>query len=49
MSIVCTFSAIALITGAINGILQTSLYHYAKTGDAGRFIDTGLARNAFPS
>ncbi len=42
------FATIALLTGAVNGIFQTSLYHFAKTGDAGPFIDTELAKNAFP-
>lgn len=46
---VVAFGALALITGAINGIFQASLYHYANTGDAGRFIDNNLARNAFPT
>ncbi|MGK7943267.1 MAG: DUF6159 family protein [Microcystaceae cyanobacterium] len=46
---IISFGAIALLTGAINGIFQASLYHYATTGDAGRFIDNDLARNAFPS
>lgn len=46
---IVAFGAIALITGAINGVFQASLYHYATTGDAGRFIDNDLARNAFPS
>lgn len=46
---VVAFSSLVLITGAINGIFQASLYHYAKTGDAGRFIDNQLARNAFPT
>jgi hypothetical protein len=46
---VVAFGALALITGAINGVFQASLYHYAQTGDAGRFIDNDLARNAFPT
>lgn len=46
---VVAFSAITLLTGAINGIFQASLYQYATTGNAGRFIDNSLARNAFPS
>lgn len=38
---------IGLFQGAVNGIFRASLYEYAKTGDAGRFIDTELARDAF--
>lgn len=38
---------IGLLNGAVNGIFQTSLYHFASTGDAGPFIDTDLAREAF--
>ncbi|MGB3491649.1 MAG: DUF6159 family protein [Elainellaceae cyanobacterium] len=46
---IATFGALSLMTGAINGIFQASLYHYAVTGHAGRFIDNHLARNAFPT
>ena len=46
--LVLGFATIALLTGAVNGIFQTSLYHFATTGDAGPFIDTELAKNAFP-
>lgn len=46
---VVVFSAVALITGAVNGVFQASLYQYATTGHAGRFIDNDLARNAFPT
>ncbi len=45
---VVAFSALTLLTGAINGIFQASLYQYATTGNAGRFLDNSLARNAFP-
>jgi hypothetical protein len=38
---------LGLISGAINGIFQASLFNYALTGDAGAFIDTQLAANAF--
>lgn len=40
-------AALSLINGAINGVFQASLYQYATTGDAGAFIDTALAREAF--
>ena len=40
---------ISLLNGAVNGIFQASMYHYAKTGDAGPFIDNQLAREAFRS
>ncbi len=46
---VVAFSAVTLLTGAINGVFQASLYQYATTGNAGRFIDTALARDAFPN
>lgn len=45
---IVSFTIFALINGAINGVFQASLYHYATTGDAGRFIENDLARNAFP-
>ena len=45
--LVLGFATIALLTGAVNGIFQTSLYHFATTGDAGPFIDTEAAREAF--
>lgn len=45
---ILSFAVLALIDGAINGVFQASLYHYATTGDAGRFIENDLARNAFP-
>ncbi len=45
--IILGFVFLSLITGAINGIFQASLYQYATTGDAGKLIDTQLARNAF--
>jgi len=40
---------VALLNGAVNGIFQASLYHFANTGDAGPFIDTKLAQEAFRS
>lgn len=42
-------TVINLLYGAVNGIFQTSLYHYALTGDAGPFIDIELAKTAFQS
>jgi hypothetical protein len=44
---ITSFVAISLISGAINCIFQASLYHFAITGNAGRFIDNDLARSAF--
>lgn len=38
---------LGLMQGAVNGIFQASLYKYATTGDAGPYIDTELAREAF--
>jgi hypothetical protein len=38
-----------LLYGAVNGIFQASLYHFAVTGNAGPFIDTQLAEEAFQS
>ena len=38
---------VGLLNGAVNGIFQASLYRFATTGNAGPFIDTGLARDAF--
>ena len=40
---------VSLLNGAVNGIFQASMYHYATTGNAGPFIDTELARQAFQS
>jgi len=40
---------IALLNSAVNGIFQASLYNFATTGDAGPFIDTELAKEAFTS
>ena len=40
---------ISLLNGAVNGIFQASMYNYATTGDAGPFIDSDLAREAFQS
>jgi hypothetical protein len=38
-----------LLYGAVNGLFQASLYHFAVTGSAGPFIDTKLAEAAFQS
>lgn len=38
-----------LLYGAVNGIFQASLYHFAVTGSAEPFIDTQLAEEAFRS
>ena len=40
---------VRLLHGAVNGIFQASMYHCATTGDAGPFIDSELAREAFQS
>ncbi|MCS7070661.1 MAG: DUF6159 family protein [Anaerolinea sp.] len=45
--VVLGFFILSLISGALNGIFQASLFNYALTGDAGAFIDTQLAANAF--
>ena len=45
--VVLAFIFLSLISGALNGIFQASLYQYATTGDAGTLIDTNLARSAF--
>lgn len=45
--VVLALVLIGLLSGAVNGIFQASLYQYATTGDAGQFIDTELARTAF--
>lgn len=45
--VVLAFVAVSLINGAINGVFQASMYQYATTGDAGKLIDTQLARDAF--
>ena len=45
--IVLGITVVNLLYGAVNGIFQTSLYHYAITGDAGPFINTELAKAAF--
>lgn len=39
--------AVSLLNGAVNGIFQASMYHFAITGNAGPFIDGELAREAF--
>jgi hypothetical protein len=41
------FVVVSLLNGAVNGIFQASLYHFATTGSAGPFIDTETAREAF--
>jgi hypothetical protein len=38
---------VGLLNGAVNGIFQASMYHFATTGDAGPYIDTELAQEAF--
>ena len=51
-AVVLMFAAIAalsLVSGAVNGVFQASLYHYATTGDAGPFISNELAAGAFRS
>jgi hypothetical protein len=40
---------VSLLNGAVNGVFQASMYHYATTGDAGPFIDDELAHEAFQS
>ncbi len=45
--VVLAFIFLSLISGALNGIFQASLYQYATTGDAGKLIDTQLAHDAF--
>jgi len=45
--VILAFVFLSLITGALNGIFQASLYQYATTGDAGTLIDTQLAHDAF--
>ncbi len=47
--VVLAFVALGLLSGAVNGVFQASLYQYATTGDAGKYIDTELARAAFGS
>jgi hypothetical protein len=41
------FAALALLSGAVNGVFQASLYRYATSGDAGALIDTADAAAAF--
>jgi len=43
------FILVSLLNGAVNGIFQASLYQFARSGDAGPFIKTELARDAFRS
>lgn len=45
--VVLAFVVLGLISGAVNGIFQASLFNYATTGEAGVFIDTQLAAGAF--
>jgi hypothetical protein len=45
--VVLAFIFLSLLSGAINGIFQASLYQYATTGDSGKLIDTSLASAAF--
>lgn len=45
--VVLAIVLLGLLQGAVNGIFQASLYNYATTGEAGPFIDTALAREAF--
>ncbi|MCK6580721.1 MAG: DUF6159 family protein [Anaerolineae bacterium] len=45
--VVLAFAILSLINGAINGVFQASLYKFATEGEAGPFIDTALAREAF--
>lgn len=45
--LIVAFSIVSLINGAINGVLQASLYSYATTGNPGRFIGSRLAQEAF--
>ena len=45
--VVLAFILLSLISGALNGVFQASLYQFATTGDAGKLIDTKLARDAF--
>ena len=40
-------AVVSLLNGAVNGIFQASMYHYATTGNAGPFINSALAREAF--
>jgi hypothetical protein len=44
---VLLIGAVALVTGAVNGVFQASLYRYATTGDAGPYIKTEDAAAAF--
>lgn len=43
----CSFRGDVIAGGAFSGSFQASLHRYATAGDAGPFIDTGLARQAF--
>ena len=39
--------AVSLLNSAVNGIFQASMYRFATSGNAGLFIDSELARQAF--
>ncbi|MDX2162804.1 MAG: DUF6159 family protein [bacterium] len=45
--VVLAILALGLLSGAVNGVFQASMYLYATTGDAGQYVDTELARQAF--
>ncbi|MFN8378860.1 MAG: DUF6159 family protein [Anaerolineae bacterium] len=45
--LIAAIAALSLVSGAVNGIFQASLYKYATTGDAGPFISTEYAAGAF--
>jgi uncharacterized membrane protein YeaQ/YmgE (transglycosylase-associated protein family) len=45
--VVLMLVGVGLLNGAVNGVFQASLYHYATTGNAGKLIDTQLAAQAF--
>ena len=47
VALVLGIALVALLNGAVNGVFQASLYRFATTGDAGPFIDSDLAREAF--
>lgn len=44
---VALIACLALLTGAVNGVFQASLYRYATAGDAGPLFDTSDAAAAF--
>jgi len=45
--VVIALVALALVSGAVNGVFQASLYKYATTGDAGPYISNEYAASAF--